>query len=121
MEWLKPVLSICWSFTFILIFCEFGATVIEQFELLNDELNKSNWYLFSTDVQRMFSFLMANTQKSSCIRGFGNISCTRAALKKVTFWNFFTFISQTTTECNICFQTLKVGFSYFMALRRIGN
>lgn len=83
MEWIKPGFSIFWSFIFICIFCEFGATIIVQFDLLNDKLIQSNWYLYPIGVQRMVFLLMINAQKSSFIRGFGNIACTREALKRV--------------------------------------
>lgn len=83
MEWIKPVTSIGWSFAFIVLFCEFGATLTEQFEMLNDKLIQSNWYMFSIDVQRMFLMLILNSGKPTFIRGFGNVSCTRVALKKV--------------------------------------
>lgn len=84
MEWLKPFFSMFWAFIFIGIFCEIGQQfVAEQFELFNDVLVQSNWYLFPIDVQQMVSVLMVNAQQPMYIRGFGNVICAREAFKSV--------------------------------------
>ena len=83
MEWLKPFLSMCWSFVFIGIYCESGEFVTDQFERFNDVLGQSSWYQFPNEVQQMILILMTNSQQPTFIRGFGNIICAREAFKRV--------------------------------------
>lgn len=83
MECLRPFLSICWSFAFIGVFCEFGEIVTDQFETFNDELGQSRWYLYPIEVQQTLLILMANAQRTTFVQGFGNIICARETFKVV--------------------------------------
>lgn len=83
MECVKPFLSICWAFVFMGVFTEFGELVTDQFEMFNDTLNQSRWYLYPIDVQQMLLLLTANAQRTTFIQGFGNIICARETFKGV--------------------------------------
>lgn len=73
-----------WSFVLVLIMCEFGQMVTEQFECFNDAIEQCDWYLFAHhDIQRMFSIVVSNTQQSTFLQSFGNIRCSRDSFKRV--------------------------------------
>lgn len=65
------------------VFCEFGQMVQTTFEMFDDELKRCQWYLFPLEMQRTYGIVMANSQRPTNIRGFGNMIRTREALKKV--------------------------------------
>lgn len=99
MELIRPLISVCWSFCFIGIFCEFGESVTEQFEMIKFELGQRNWYLFPLEMQQTFLIVLANAKQPKYVQGFANVICSRKAFKNVTFfslemfhrWNFFIF------------------------------
>lgn len=70
--------------------CNFGDMLTYQFEIIDRELCRCDWYLCPMDVQRLILIVSANTQRSPTIIGFGNISCTRDSFKNVklfrTWW-----------------------------------
>ena len=59
--------------------------VTTEFEDFNDELDECDWYTFPIEFQRMYILVIQNAQKPVTIQGFGNIFCTRDAMKKVNF------------------------------------
>lgn len=76
-------LEMFWTFIFILMFCELGEMVCNQFEMFNDSLEQCNWYSLPIEMQQMMIIFMANAQQPTWISGFGNILCTRDTFKKV--------------------------------------
>lgn len=67
----------------VILFCELGETIRNQFELYNEELNRCNWYLYSLKMQRMILTFVSITQQSTVIRGYGNKLCARVTAKEV--------------------------------------
>lgn len=82
---IQLVLSVLVLFSFAIIFacCELGAQLTNQFSTLNEELYRFEWYSLPVGVQRMVLIFMSGTQQPVCLRGYGNIVCTREALKNV--------------------------------------
>lgn len=57
--------------------------MINQFIILNDELNRCDWYLLSIELQRMFVVFLLDTQNPIKMLSYANISCERETFKKV--------------------------------------
>lgn len=105
------------SAVFNVIFCEFGELVADQFEIFNDAIIQSNWYLAPIQIQKMLIIVMANSQRPTLIRGYGNILCVRETLKKVK--PLFIVLFSLFLIFMLFRQTTNASFSYFMMLRRI--
>lgn len=75
------------------MYCDFGEKITTQFQEFNNELNKSNWFEFPIDYQRMYVIVLANAQQMVIVKGFGNIPCTREAMKNVILINIIVSIS----------------------------
>lgn len=104
-----------------------------QFSMFNEMLNKTNWYLYPAEMQRMLVIFISITQEPSFIRGYGNIECTRDSFKQVKTFSvhhflshldnhnlhlvFFLFLSN---NLNLL-KTANGGFSYFMMLHQINS
>lgn len=84
MDLLRILLLVFWAFVLVFLFCEFGEMVSDEFEEFNDELDQSDWYSFSVEMQRIFVILTINAQQSTYIKGFANVLCVRPTFKKVT-------------------------------------
>lgn len=116
------------SCTTIFFICEFGEMVGHQFNLFDEELCQCNWYEFPIELQKVLMTFMSSIQRPAIFQGYGGTECTRDEFKKVLLANelssntalyvrdsqysFFTSIFHQ-------FQTIKCGFSYFMALRKM--
>lgn len=57
--------------------------VITQFNRFYDELCQCDWYLYSMEMQKMYSIFLKNSQQPAIICGYANILCTREVFKKV--------------------------------------
>lgn len=68
---------------FLSAFCMFGENVTMRFDRLDDNLYQCNWYLLPIGMQRMLITVMANTQRTAAIIGYGNFECTRERLQIV--------------------------------------
>lgn len=67
----------------LFIFCDFGDHVTQGFEDVEMELNQLPWYLFRLNVQKNMPTIIALTQKTVLIKGFGSAHCNRETLKLV--------------------------------------
>lgn len=74
-----------WSVIQILIFCESGERLTNQFMKINDGIFDSEWYTFSDDLQRKLPIIISGTRLPTYICGYGNILCTRDTCKSVNF------------------------------------
>lgn len=72
-----------WSFIMIYVYCEMGQNVTDQLDNHEYELGQSNWYLFPIELQRIHSIVLAIAQHPTTINGYGNIVCSREAMKLV--------------------------------------
>lgn len=80
---LRPIIAAIVSLILILLLCELGETVANQYALLNDELCQCDWYLFSVEMQQLLLTFMSFSQQPVTIRGYGNTQCIRETFKKV--------------------------------------
>lgn len=63
--------------------CNFGEMTSYQFEMFDEQLYQSNWYLFSNEMQRMLIVFMSFTVQPAILHGYGNVEATRATFKQV--------------------------------------
>lgn len=82
-ELLFQLFLMVWSFVFVSLFCELGEMTLERYEKVDQQLFNCKWYKFPIEIQRMLVIVIANSQQPVTICGYGNIVCTRDALKKV--------------------------------------
>lgn len=73
-----------WAFFQIFVLCDCGQHVTKKFIEVDNTIYQSDWYAFPDDVQRMLPIVMMGAQESVIIQGFGNLTCTREAFKKVS-------------------------------------
>lgn len=72
-----------WAFAFIVFFCEFGHHVFNAFDDLNTAIDQYHWYLFPIEIQKLLPIVMVGCQKTSSIKGYGDVLCIRDTSKKV--------------------------------------
>lgn len=77
------IVSMIWSFAANLICCNYGEYLVHRFDMVEQELYKSDWYLFPLEMQRMLIVVIPNLQHPTVIRGYGNVTCTRQTSKTV--------------------------------------
>ena len=71
----------------IFIFCHFGERASGESSEMGDEIyQRIDWYTFPLDIQRMIPTILIGAQEPVILRGFGNVTCTRDAFKKVKFY-----------------------------------
>lgn len=96
--------------------------VTKEFDSFNQTIGQCDWYSFPHEIQQMFLIVLTNTQQSTFIQGFGNISCTRELFKRVSMFFVF-FIKIYFDIVNLIdlfvFQTIYGSYSYFMVLRQM--
>lgn len=85
---IEPSILMLWSFIQILMFCELGENVTSGFSALCDTIYFGDWYFYPMKIQRMLPTIMIVTEKPVELRGFGNIPCTREALRKVSVFEY---------------------------------
>lgn len=108
MELIRPLTIIFWSFLTIFFFCETGEHVTSQFDAINDEFYRSNWYAFPIEVQKMIPTILMCTQQKITINGFANLSLTRIYFKQVKVISLKTHMAG-----NIC---TVYSYRYFFRL-----
>lgn len=57
--------------------------VTNQFNFFNAKLGQCNWYSYSMEIQQMLVIFIAEAQRPTNIRGFGNRLCARDTFKRV--------------------------------------
>lgn len=72
-----------WSLIMLFILCEFGELMAQRFERFDETIEQCDWYLYPHDIQRLFVIVLSNTQRSTYLRGFGNVPCARDSFKRV--------------------------------------
>lgn len=87
MAFARLILLVFWAFVMIFIHCETGQRVTSAFDDFTEVMGQCNWYLFSTETQKMLVIFLANSQQPTTVHGFGNIVCERESMKKVGIKN----------------------------------
>lgn len=107
------------------VFCHFGNKVTQNFLNITDDIYATSWYEFPLEMQKNFPMIIALSQKSIYLRGFGDSRCTLEVFMKVLnskdiCTNFETSMSLKkvwSIHFHFSFQIMKAAFSYFMVLR----
>lgn len=117
----STLVLIFWVFLFDIMVCEFGQWVAIRFEQFGEELEKCDWHLLPTELQRLHLIFLLNTQQEVNIQCYGGIPCTREISKKVMINGNHIFINKNLeiTDYFTYFQITTKGFSYFMTLRKM--
>lgn len=82
-EMIPLIFMLFWSIVLVGVACNFGDMLTHEFEMIDCELCRCDWYLCPMDVQRLILIVSANTQRSPIVTGFGNVQCTRESFKGV--------------------------------------
>lgn len=103
----------------LFVYCYFGMVANESTLKMNDCLYDSNWYGLPLDLQKMFPFLIRNTQQPLFYHGFGVVPLQLETLQRVSWFILTTDISNLDKNFGktSCFQLLKTVFSYYMTLK----
>lgn len=64
--------------------CEMGQRFTTNFDEVNDDINKLNWYKFPIEVQRLLPILTLVTQQQLVVECFGSVACLRESFKSVS-------------------------------------
>lgn len=82
---LLTIFFACYAFGSVMVFCELGQRLTDEFEKIDDKVNEFDWYLFPPQIQRMLPIIMMGTQGEVELECFGSISGTRETFKKVSY------------------------------------
>lgn len=70
------------AFTVILIVCEPGERVTNQFEQFGVNLDQCKWNKLPIEMQRIYLIFLSDAQQPKYIRSYGGIVCTRETFKQ---------------------------------------
>lgn len=77
------IYQMCWSFSMVLIVCELGQRVSNEFSEISHIIEQFEWYLFSVEMQKRLPIIIINAQEAVVIKCFGSIISDRETFKKV--------------------------------------
>lgn len=80
---LESVIFGIWALNLVLVVCEFGQKMSDEYEGVENALNELDWYLLPTDIQRMLPMMFMYCQEPLIINFFGSLSVSRWQFKKV--------------------------------------
>lgn len=69
-------------FGFILIFCEVGNQLADEFDTINGAVYKLNWKTYPNEIQRLMVIVLQVTQQPVQLAAYGNYPCSRETFKK---------------------------------------
>lgn len=87
---LQSFIALIWSFTLVLVSCEFGHRLSMAYDEIDLVIDQMHWYKFSAKLWKMLPILMNGCQIPIYLRVFGSTSCTREDFKRVRT-NIFNF------------------------------
>lgn len=73
-----------YAFGVVFIICELGQRLTDAFEEINDEIDRFEWYLFPSEIQRMLPTIMISAQQPVVLECFGSIAGSRETFKRVS-------------------------------------
>lgn len=80
---MKTCVFIFWTFVSIILYCECGEGITNEFDKFHYEVDQYKWHLLPLEMQKMAIIVLANSQQPTLIRGYGNIVCRRETFKNV--------------------------------------
>lgn len=78
-----PLFELFWAFTLVLLSCELGSRISNEFEEINERIDQLKWYLFPLEMRRLMMMIEMNSQEWVGFACFGSIPCDRETFKKV--------------------------------------
>lgn len=72
------------AFGLLFYTCETGQIFNDEFESINDNIDRFSWYAFPIEVQRMLPIVFIIAQQPVAVECFGRVVCEREAFKKVS-------------------------------------
>lgn len=85
---LLPVINGLVALALAFIACELGQRMNDAFDKIDIALERSKWYLFPIEIQRLLPMIHAITQQPVSLECFGSITCSRAVFKNVSIDQF---------------------------------
>lgn len=76
-------IAVSWTFTFILMVCEPGEHVTQEFNAFDQQVEQCYFYLLPYGLKRLYLIFLLDTQQPINIQCYGRILCTRDTLKQV--------------------------------------
>lgn len=77
-----------YGFGLVFVVCELGERLTNAFEQIEYEIEKSDWYLFSHEIQRLLPIILIVSQQPVELECFGSVNGRRETYKKVSHLSF---------------------------------
>lgn len=81
---MESLVQTIYAFGMVFFACEFSQQISDAFEETNDVIGQFCWYLFPTEVLRIYPTTIAFVQQPVHIESFGRRSCDRDSFKVVS-------------------------------------
>lgn len=88
-ELIISTLIVFWTFFALFLICESGDRISQAFGRSYYELAQFDWYLFPTDIRRLYLLFLLDTQQPINLHCFARILCARDTFKRVIHLNRF--------------------------------
>lgn len=82
-EILVVLIIAIWVFGLVFFICDLGERITYHHDMFYRELERSEWNMLSTRLQRLYMMFLTDAQQSTYISCYGNVSCTRDTFKTV--------------------------------------
>lgn len=111
---------ITWFLMFFL-FSEYGQSVTDAFDDVNQSVYNISWYLCSNGVQKLLVTIINASQDTVRFKGYASIHSSRDMFKGVRLSISYVYKKNVWTVFVNGLQIINTGCSYFMMLRRFNN
>lgn len=72
-----------WTFLALFLICESGDQISQAFARSYNELDQFDWYLFPTDIAKLYLSFLLDAQQPINFHCFARILCARDTFKRV--------------------------------------
>lgn len=72
-----------WVFLIVLLYCEFGQRVADQFVMFDEGFERCDWNVLPMNMQRIYLIFLSDTQQTKYITCYFNLICTRGTFQSV--------------------------------------
>lgn len=83
----------------MLLTCEYGERLTNQYEIFYDEFTQRDWCLFPLKVQQFLPIIISNIQRPVEVQGYAHTVYRREFCKMVNFCCVFIFVFRTVAVC----------------------
>lgn len=81
---IEMAIEVFYSFCLVFIMCELGERLIHACNAIDDVISQLDWYLFPSNIQKVWPIIIVNSQKPICIPIFGRMNTSREAFQRVS-------------------------------------